>query len=215
MHSSSLREQFPLWNCRHTSSVSHFVSLTEGMPSAMAKACDREGGCSKKNKIKKSDRTVLLAKTPKTVLWLLLRQGSVFSISRFQKDVDRSARMEQLNNCVELLFYQEPGLQPCRLRGTFLCQFSPSISIIDYPRCFFFNMLMWCRRGNRESSKADVCVPARRKAGKVKSPISTMSVFPKALPVCHLKETKNKTETSYDNSISAINTEITLYLVDL
>lgn len=37
LHSSSLREQFPRWNCRHTSRVSHFVSLTEEMFNAMSK----------------------------------------------------------------------------------------------------------------------------------------------------------------------------------
>lgn len=37
LHSSSLREQFPRWNCRQTSRVSHFVSLTEEMFNAMSK----------------------------------------------------------------------------------------------------------------------------------------------------------------------------------
>lgn len=38
LHSSSLREQVPLWNCRHTSSVSHFVSRIEAMFRAMSAA---------------------------------------------------------------------------------------------------------------------------------------------------------------------------------
>lgn len=36
LHSSSLREQVPLWNCRHTSRVSHFVSRIEAMFRAMS-----------------------------------------------------------------------------------------------------------------------------------------------------------------------------------
>lgn len=38
LHSSSLREQVPLWNCRHTSRVSHFVSRIDAMFRAMSAA---------------------------------------------------------------------------------------------------------------------------------------------------------------------------------
>lgn len=129
-------------------------------------------------------------------------------------------RREQLNNCVELLFNQERGLQPRHFRGTYSHQFSQFISIIGYISLllFFFYMLTWCKRCNRGFSNADVCVcvPARRKAGKVKSPISTLGVFPKAFPVCHLKKAKHKTKISYDDvSIDSIDTEITHQLVDL
>lgn len=37
LHSSSEREQVPLWNCLHTSNVSHFVSLTGATFKAMMK----------------------------------------------------------------------------------------------------------------------------------------------------------------------------------
>lgn len=37
LHSSSLREQVPLWNWRHTSNVSHFVSLIEDIFKAMSR----------------------------------------------------------------------------------------------------------------------------------------------------------------------------------
>lgn len=38
LHSSSLREQVPLWNCLHTSRVSHFVSLIDAIFRAMSVA---------------------------------------------------------------------------------------------------------------------------------------------------------------------------------
>lgn len=43
LHSSSLREQFPRWNCRQTSRVSHFVSLTEEMFNAMSENYTHKG----------------------------------------------------------------------------------------------------------------------------------------------------------------------------
>lgn len=42
MHSSSLREQVPLWNCRHTSRVSHFVSRIDAIFIAMSVAGEIE-----------------------------------------------------------------------------------------------------------------------------------------------------------------------------
>lgn len=46
LHSSSLREQVPLWNCRHTSRVSHFVSRIEAIFKAMSAALAVEPGWS-------------------------------------------------------------------------------------------------------------------------------------------------------------------------
>lgn len=73
-------------------------------------------------------------------------------------------------------------------------------------------MLIWCKG----SSNWAVCVygPARGKAGKAKSPISTLDVVPKALPVCHLKKQKTKISYHY-NFIYCIDTEIPLQLADL
>lgn len=81
LHSSSLREQFPRWNCRHTSRVSHFVSLTEEMFNAMSKGYNHIWDFLKFN-------IIVVPHTPKAVGLLYVQssfynnQVSFFSVTR-------------------------------------------------------------------------------------------------------------------------------------
>lgn len=89
LHSSSLREQFPLWNCRHTSKVSHFVSLTEFIPNAMPKGCDHKWDFLKMQKYS------LVPQTPKSVFWLF-----PFTSREWEKCQQVNYKCDQLKKCL-------------------------------------------------------------------------------------------------------------------
>lgn len=164
LHSSSLREQFPLWNCRHTSRVSHFVSLTEFIPNAMPKGHMIINGIFLKCK------SIVLFLRHQNLYFgcFLLHQDNESSIRWSRKNVDRSIRNDQRNvfNWYSTTNgFCKKWMQLCCFRSTFSHQYSLPSCIIAY-----FNFLGGdvVQRGNKGSSKADafVCPDERRAMSK-------------------------------------------------